>query len=132
MSKAKSVLNFSIDSFRCANILTKDLPIYLNSLSHFKSLLEHTENECREADLKSIFLNIPQDRSMWISDAVNAGFDFLYVQDKELCLIKKLRPNHVPIYATHHVGAGGVVFSPDFKQVLASQGRGLAKYCTYL
>ena len=114
-------LKYCIDRYLCANIGPKSMPVN-TEVDSFRELLSNTETDCKLNNIKSIFLNISQSDSQLVQTAVQSGFTFHYVQDNALCLYKKLRPNHIPNYATHHIGAGGAVFSKDFKRVLTIQG----------
>jgi len=50
--------------------------------------------------------------------ATSHGFSFHHVQDKQLMLTKCLRPCNIPHYASHYIGAGGLVYDENKNRIL--------------
>ena len=115
-------LKYLTDKYLCANIRSSSIPKNLHS-GEFLEALTDTEIICNSDQINSIFLSISQGDSHLIQAAVASGYQFHYVQDDSLFLCKKLRPNNVPKFATHHIGAGGAVFSPDLQKILVIKGK---------
>ena len=122
MNKSNNVQKYFIDVYKCANINYRDIPKSI-STPDFKELLHSTQISCQNDNVKSIFLAISQQDSHLVETAVSDGYTFHYVQDNALFLYKKLFPNHIPNYASHHIGTGGAVLSKDLKLILAVKGK---------
>ena len=93
----------------------------------FKSLLEATMNSLDRSKVKGVVLKLSEDRAEMIPEAVAMGFSFHLLQGSSLQLLKKLRPCNVPSGASHAVGAGAVVLSPDGGVLMVKEARGPAR-----
>ncbi len=63
---------------------------------------------------KAVWLEVPIEKSQLIPVAVEAGFVFHHSGDHYLMLIHRLEPDtFIPPFATHYIGAGGVVLNDD-------------------
>ncbi len=92
---------YSIDS--------DDLPV---DGGEFAALLTASVRSWRQAGGKLVWLEIPIHRSTLIPLAVEAGFNFHHTEGNNLMLTLRLRPDvFVPNFATHYIGAGGVVLN---------------------
>lgn len=85
-----------------------------NALPHevdaFAKSLESSMAAWREEGCKVVWLEIPIERSHLIPQAVAAGFVFHHATERRLQLTAALEPGaYVPPFATHYIGAGGVV-----------------------
>ncbi len=58
------------------------------------------------------WLNLPIDKAGFVPIAVDAGFTYHHSGEDYLQLVRTLTPDaYVPSYATHYIGAGGVVIN---------------------
>ena len=78
----------------------------------FRDRLELSLSEWEAEAYKLIWLNIPIDTANLIPVATEAGFTFHHAHEDYLLLTKRLVDDAlVPGYATHYIGAGGVVLN---------------------
>lgn len=101
------ILEYEINPFDGVNInsgnLTEDADI-------FKKQLSLTIEEVKNRSLQLIWLFLPMDRTMLIQVSVELGFEYHHADNSGLLLTFKIVNNaYVPGYATHYIGAGGVV-----------------------
>lgn len=76
----------------------------------FQQHLTHSLQVWRDGGFKLVWLQIPIAKAQLIPVAVNAGFQFHHSSDDYLMLTHQLVANaFIPPYATHYIGAGGVV-----------------------
>ncbi len=84
----------------------------------FGKLLASSLDEWREEGLKVVWLEVPIDRAALIPVAVAAGFVFHHAAEGYAMLTGRLVEGaFIPPYATHYVGAGGVVVN-DRRELL--------------
>ena len=80
----------------------------------FRRRLGYSLEQWREQGYLAVWLNVPIGRSALIPVAVDAGFTFHHSGDDYLMLTHMLVEDaHVPPFATHYIGAGGVVLNED-------------------
>lgn len=80
----------------------------------FRQALDHSLRVWTEEGFKVVWLEIPIDRSDLIPVAVQAGFVFHHSGTGDLMLTRQLVEGaFVPPYASHYIGAGGVVLNKD-------------------
>ncbi|MEC9309082.1 MAG: NUDIX domain-containing protein [Chloroflexota bacterium] len=78
----------------------------------FDSMLQHSIQEWRSQGLLVIWLEIPLGKPDLIPIAIKSGFDFHHSGENYLMLTYCIVPNSfIPPYATHYIGAGGVVLN---------------------
>jgi 8-oxo-dGTP pyrophosphatase MutT (NUDIX family) len=78
----------------------------------FRHALEHSLDVWTEQGLRAVWLEIPISKSQLIPIAVGAGFAFHHSGQDYLMLTHPLVPTaFIPPYASHYVGAGGVVIN---------------------
>lgn len=76
----------------------------------FKTQLEMTIKEVREKGLRLIWLELPNELSILVNTVIETGFEFHHAQKGKITLTYKVfDDSFVPEYATHYIGAGGVV-----------------------
>ena len=87
----------------------KGLPAHLDG---FKERLQYSLNAWTQEGLKVVWLEIPIENSALIPIAVEAGFAFHHSgQDYLMLTYPLVEGAFVPPYATHYIGAGGVVLN---------------------
>jgi hypothetical protein len=121
LKNTKKLLPYFTDVYKCANINFSSIPKNISNCD-FLEYLDNTQADCIDQNIKTIFLAISQDDVRLVETAVQRGFTFHFVQQEALFLYKKLRPNHIPNYASHHIGAGGAVLSQDLQSILVVKG----------
>ena len=89
----------------------------------FRLRLDDSLRAWSSEGLLAVWLQVPIDRSALIPVAVEAGFTFHHSGDDYLMLIHRLVEDaHIPPYATHYIGAGGVVIN-DQQEILVVRER---------
>ena len=84
----------------------------IDSLSHFQSEKK-----------RAIWLQIPESLSQMVPIAVSQGFSFHHVKEKQLMLTKCLSVCNIPHYASHYIGAGGLVYDKNTNKILLIQDK---------
>jgi 8-oxo-dGTP pyrophosphatase MutT (NUDIX family) len=80
----------------------------------FREQLEHSLHTWESEQKQVVWLEIPIAQSRLIPIAVEAGFLFHHSGPDYLMLTRQLSPGaFVPPYASHYIGAGGVVLTAD-------------------
>ena len=105
------ILHFDTNPFGGAVIVPQSLP---EDPDEFGSRLTYSLQTWGSDGLNSVCLQIPKDLSKLIPIAIDAGFDFHHTSDEYLMLTHQLIPGaHLPPFATHYIGVGGVVLNED-------------------
>lgn len=87
----------------------------------FRQQLQPILEEIEQKGLLLVWMNIPIARATMVPVAVEAGFTYHHADSDNLTLIRRMVENaFVPGYATHYIGAGGVVIDED-KRILVIQ-----------
>ena len=77
----------------------------------------------RAEGIRVVWLQIPIERSELVPVAVDAGFVYHHATERTLQLTASIEPgSYVPPFATHYIGAGGVVLDED-RNLLVIQER---------
>jgi 8-oxo-dGTP diphosphatase len=78
----------------------------------FSAMLANSIALWKKAGGKLVWLEIPVDKSILIPVAVKAGFYFHHTENNKLMLTLRLQQDaFIPRFATHYIGAGGVVLN---------------------
>jgi 8-oxo-dGTP pyrophosphatase MutT (NUDIX family) len=102
-----SLLFYEINNFNGAIVDSASLP---EKLEDFKDQLRNTIVYLREERRKTLWLTLPIDRVAFVPAAVEEGFMYHHAGETSLQLVLKLQPEaFVPPFATHYIGAGGVI-----------------------
>lgn len=92
------------------------------SPEEFRQRLAHSLAEWGRAEYLVVWLDVPLDRASLISVATEAGFKFHHADEESLLMTYRLRPDAlIPTYATHFIGAGGVVINPRQELLVVSE-----------
>ena len=82
--------------------------------AEFARRLEPSLAGWRDEGLRAVWLEVPIGRAALIPAAVAAGFVFHHSGDGYLMLTCALEPGtYLPPFATHYIGIGGVVLTPE-------------------
>lgn len=78
----------------------------------FRLILADSLSAWKTQGALSVWMEVPISRSQLIPVAVEAGFLFHHSGDDYLMMIYRIEPDtYLPPYATHYIGAGGVVLN---------------------
>ncbi len=97
----------------------------------FRRQLHRSLDEWRDRRYKLIWLEVPISKAALVPIAVEAGFVFHHAMESYVMLTRQLQNGaFVPPYATHYIGAGGVVLNESSELLVVSErhrrGRGSA------
>ena len=110
-----ALLEATTNQFRGVVIKPESLP---ENPGEFKTALRRSLDAWHSEGLLVIWFEVPIHRSALIPLAVEAGFTFHHSNEGYLMMTLQLVPNaYVPPFATHYIGAGGVVLR-DGKDLL--------------
>ncbi len=85
-----------------------------NDPQEFRQRLRYSLQQWGEQDFLTVWLQVPIAKSALIPVAVDAGFSFHHSGEDYLLLTYRLVDHsHIPPFATHYIGAGGVVLNDD-------------------
>ena len=113
------VLEFSTNPFRGAVTSAGSLP---STPAEFALRLRHSLEVWGSEGLQTVWMEIPLRLATLIPIAVEAGFSFHHSSEQYLMLTHRLVPDaHIPPFATHYIGAGGVVLNEDSELLLVCE-----------
>jgi 8-oxo-dGTP pyrophosphatase MutT (NUDIX family) len=93
-----------------------------HSPDEFRQRLAHSLAEWGRAEYLVVWLDVPLERAALIPVATEAGFRYHHADEESLLLTYRLRPDAlIPTYATHFIGAGGVVINPRQELLVVSE-----------
>lgn len=88
----------------------------------FRQRLSHSLQVWQDDGALVVWLEVPIDRAALIPIAVEAGFAFHHSDEHYLMLARRLVPDaYIPPYATHYIGAGGVVLNEVRELLVVSE-----------
>jgi 8-oxo-dGTP pyrophosphatase MutT (NUDIX family) len=103
------VLEFTPNPFGGAEVKPEALP---EDSEAFRQRLRHSLKVWKAEGLKIAWLKVPAVRAGLIPAAVEAGFAFHHSGENYLMMTYRLVEGaFIPAYATHYIGAGGVVLN---------------------
>lgn len=104
-------LAYQRNPFEGAVIIGEDIG---GDAGDFGLKLRQTIDEIKSQNLRVIWLEIPIEKSDLIPQAVDAGFIFHHALEDRLQLtLTLIEGSYVPPFATHYIGAGGVVIDSE-------------------
>ena len=113
------VLESTTNPFRGVVPVPASLP---ENLEVFRQQLHHSLDVWRSEGLLVVWLEVPITHSALIPVAVEAGFTFHHSGDDYLMMTHQLEAGaYIPPYATHYIGAGGVVLNDDRELLVVSE-----------
>ena len=113
------VLEFITNPFRGAVTKSSSLP---PNPAEFARRLGHSLEFWRAEGLQTVWIEIPTNLAGLIPVAVEAGFNFHHSSEDYLMLTHRLVPDAlIPPFATHYIGAGGVVLNEDRELLLVCE-----------
>ncbi len=103
------VLTATVNQFRGVVLDPASLP---SDAGEFAARLEESLREWRSQQLQVVWLEVPIGKSALVPAAVPAGFIFHHSGEDYVMMTLRLAENaFIPPYATHYIGAGGVVLN---------------------
>ncbi len=109
------ILEAAPNRFKGIEIDPKALP---KEPDEFRTRLTASLQAWEKEGFKVVWLHIPVESAILIYVATESGFSFHHAAETYILLTKQLEPDAlVPGYATHYIGAGGVVLN-DKKELL--------------
>ena len=113
------VLEFTTNPFRGAVTSSGSLP---SDPAEFTLRLHHSLEVWRSEGLRTVWMEIPPSLAALIPIAVEAGFSFHHSSEEYLMLTLRLASDaQIPPFATHYIGAGGVVLNEDSELLLVCE-----------
>jgi 8-oxo-dGTP pyrophosphatase MutT (NUDIX family) len=117
------LLAHKINQFNGVAVTTEELP---SDPQEFRRRLEESLQAWAEAGHYVVWLELPTDKARLIPEAIETGFTFHHTGENYVSLSYRLQPDaFVPVFATHYIGAGGVVLNArDELLVVVERHRG--------
>lgn len=105
------ILEFRANQFNGVVIAPAELP---TDAEEFDENLAASIDQWSSDGYLTIWLEIPKVKSALIPKAIDRGFDFHHTGDDYILLTKRLvEGSNIPPFATHYIGIGGVVLTPE-------------------
>jgi 8-oxo-dGTP pyrophosphatase MutT (NUDIX family) len=112
-------LAHTVNQFRGVVVDAEQLPA---DPDEFAARLAHSLHEWADAGYLVVWMETPSARARLIPVAVEAGFGFHHTDDGALTLTYRLQPDAlIPTFATHYIGAGGVVLNARQELLVVSE-----------
>ena len=116
------ILEFKPNPFNGAVVDSAALP---NDPEDFDARLAVSMKKWMQDGFLTIWLDIPKTQSALIPKAIDRGFDFHHTGDDYILLTHLLvAGSHIPPFATHYIGIGGVVLTPEGDLLLVREKYG--------
>ncbi len=113
------MINSTLNTFGGVVVDTLDLPV---DPVVFRKRLRLSLDIWKDDGHKLVWLEIPIDMSDLIPQAVAEGFFFHHAESSQIMLVYRLQSGaFIPHYATHYVGAGGVVLNSNAELLVVSE-----------
>jgi len=105
------MIQYEVNPFGGAVLNTESLPEDLNM---FRQSLRATLNHLKAEKFVLVWLHLDMDNASFVGEAVSLGFEYHHAGKKGLELYCPLeKDTFIPGYATHYIGAGGVLIDED-------------------
>ncbi|MDA1127390.1 MAG: NUDIX domain-containing protein [Chloroflexi bacterium] len=105
------ILEFKPNQFNGIVVAPSKLP---GDPDEFDARLGASIDQWSSDGFLAVWLEIPKAQSALISKAVDRGFDFHHTGDDYILLTRRLVERaQIPPFATHYIGIGGVVLTPE-------------------
>ena len=121
---SKQLLEARANPFGGMVIAPAELP---SDAAEFAQRLEASLKQWKADGIKAAWLEVPIERAVLIPEAVSQGFIFHHSADEYLMLTTILQDGAwVPHFATHFIGIGGVVLTPERDLLVVREIYGVA------
>ncbi len=113
------IIKSTPDLFGGVNVNPDDL---VRSATEFKEQLRASLTDWKQNGVKVVWIKLDISRSNLIPIAVGLGFNFHHSSQDYLMLTHQIvKSSYIPPYATHYIGAGGVVLNADQQILVVSE-----------
>jgi 8-oxo-dGTP pyrophosphatase MutT (NUDIX family) len=113
------ILEYEMDRYGGA---TLHLPDGELSENEFLRLMDASAGHLAGEGAKLMWVSLPPDRAGLVPAAVKSGFAYHHADESALQLVRRITAHaHVPSYATHYIGAGGVVVDEDQRLLVVNE-----------
>ena len=118
------ILEFKPNPFNGVAIDREALP---SDPEEFDARLALSIEKWKSDDFLTAWLDIPKAQSALIPKAIDRGFDFHHTgEDYILLTCLLVGGSHIPPFATHYIGIGGVVLTPERELLVVREKYGVA------
>ena len=105
------ILEFKPNPFNGIVVVPSELP---GGPEEFDARLSASIEQWSADGYLAVWLEIPKSQAVLIPKAIDRGFDFHHTGDDYILLTHRLvKTAHIPPFATHYIGIGGVVLTPE-------------------
>ena len=117
------ILGFKSNQFNGIVIAPSELP---GDPNEFDARLGVSIEKWSLDGFLAVWLEIPKSKSALIPKAVDRGFDFHHTGEDYILLTCRLVDKaHIPPFATHYIGIGGVVLTPEKELLVVREKYGV-------
>ena len=117
------ILGFKPNQFNGIVIAPSELP---SDPDEFDVSLGTSIDKWSSEGFLAVWLEIPKKQSVLISKAIDRGFDFHHTGDEYILLTHRLVEGaQIPPFATHYIGIGGVVLTPEKELLVVREKFGI-------
>ena len=118
-SLAMQTLPYELNPFGGAVVDSAGLP---DSTDDFALKLAATIKELKEKQVKVLWMSLPIEKAAFVPAATSQGFTYHHAEENYLHLTCALiEGSYIPPYATHYIGAGGVVLDDENRLLVVSE-----------
>jgi len=105
------MIQYEINPFGGAILNSETLP---DDPHNFRKDLNETLIHLRRENILLVWLHLSMERASLVGDAVSLGFEYHHADETGLEMFSRLKKDtFVPGYATHYLGAGGVLIDEE-------------------
>ena len=117
------ILEFKPNPFNGIAVSPSELPA---GTKEFGARLAGSLEQWAADGYLAVWLEIPKVQSALIPEAIDRGFDFHHTGDDYILLTCRLVDGaHIPPFATHYIGIGGVVLTPEKELLVVREEYGV-------
>ena len=116
------ILPYSSNPFGGVILSSNDIPL---SSDDFLDTIKFSIQEWEKENFKVVWLELDLNRSALVPIAVNLGFKYHHCTSEYLMLTYSIvKDSFIPPYASHYIGAGGVVINQKDELLVVVENRG--------
>ena len=114
-----TIINATKNLFGGCIVESADLP---DDLAEFEARLEYSLGIWKTEGIKVVWLAVSRAKSRYIPICISRGFVFHHaVEDNLQMTLTLVQGSFIPPYATHYIGAGGVIIDEDRNLLVVSE-----------
>ena len=116
------ILQYSSNPFGGVILSSSDIPL---SSDDFLDTMKFSIEEWNKENFKVVWLELDLNRSALVPIAVSLGFEYHHCTPEYLMLTYSIvKGSFIPPYASHYIGAGGVVINQKDELLVVVENRG--------